>query len=150
MKTLKRSAFCRSRVVRKNCGRSFCQLVILSMYKNLYNKRLVDTIRSGLLIIIFSLSIIYYYNYQGADVNILQEVSKDAKLKAWFFQTLEVCDLTWRQSDALLQRQSSLQISAGEGAKTGVLSRETEGSKKWRGGAIGSQCSLLIARLSNE
>ncbi len=30
------------------------------------------------------------------DVSILPEVSKDAKLKVWFSQTLEVCDLTNR------------------------------------------------------
>ncbi len=67
------------------------------------------------------------------DVNILVEMSKDATLKAWVVPTLEVCDLKWRQSDALLQRPSGVQIGVGEGAKTGVLSSETKWSKK-RGG----------------
>ncbi len=30
------------------------------------------------------------------DVSILTEVSKDAKLKVWFSQTIEICDLTKR------------------------------------------------------
>ncbi len=69
------------------------------------------------------------------DVNTLPEVPKDAKLKAWFIQTLEVSGLTrnWRQSDALLQRPRCLLIGEGDRAKTGVLSREIKCSKKWRG-----------------
>ncbi len=59
---------------------------------------------------------------------------KDAKLKAWVFQTLDICaknngvDVKWLQSGALLQRLRGLKISVRKGAKTGVLSRETNWS----------------------
>jgi hypothetical protein len=61
----------------------------------IYNSRFVDS-RSGLFIIC-SCDHLKHCNSQGSmDVSILPEVSKDGKLKVWFFQTLEVCDLTKR------------------------------------------------------
>ncbi len=65
-----------------------------------------------------------HYTYLGSVcVSISPQVSKDAKPKACFIQTLEVCDLTmedikWCVSGALVQRPSGQQIGAGEGAKT--------------------------------
>jgi len=41
-------------------------------------------------------------------------------------------DRKWRQSEPLLRRPGGLKISVGEGAKTGVLSRETKWSKRRR------------------
>jgi hypothetical protein len=36
-------------------------------------------------------------------------------------------DVKWCKSDALVERTSSLKIGSGEGTKTGVLSRDTNG-----------------------
>jgi hypothetical protein len=88
------------------------------------------------LLIICSCDQLKHYNSQGSmDVSILPEVSKDVKLKVWFFHILEICGLTrnWCQTGTLLEKLSGLLIGAGEGAKTGVLSRETKWSKKWVG-----------------
>ncbi len=59
-----------------------------------YNKRLVDTLRCGLLVICPWDQLKHYNSQRLVDVNILTEVPKDAKLKAWLIQTLEVSGLT--------------------------------------------------------
>jgi hypothetical protein len=78
--------------------------------------------------------------------------------QAEIFQNLEVCDSTmeWykntkcHQSDALLQRPSSLQIGPGYGAKLESWAVRLSGQRSGGRGEIWSQCSSLIAGLPNE